>query len=109
MILQQTLTVNQFGNFTAYFRAVPPAIPSEYWIPLYGIIVSTVVESSIPSIISWRKSKNQTAILIMIRSLKGIEKGFLERQLQPIIAPISIVFLIPATYNINNITHFATA
>ena len=33
------LTANQFGNFTAYFRALPPAIPSEYWIPLYGIVV----------------------------------------------------------------------
>jgi hypothetical protein len=55
-----TLTVNDFGTFTAYFRALPPAIPSEYWIPLYGIIVDTVVGWSIPSIISWRKSKNQT-------------------------------------------------
>jgi hypothetical protein len=36
-----------------------PAIPSEYWIPLYGIIVSTVVGWSIPSIITWRKSKKQ--------------------------------------------------
>ena len=55
-----TLTVNRFGNFTAYFRALPPAIPSEYLIPLYGIVVSTVVGLSIPSIITWRKSKKQT-------------------------------------------------
>jgi YVTN family beta-propeller protein len=53
------LIVNRFGNFTAYFRALPPAIPSEYWIPLYGIIVSTVVGWSIPSIISSHRSKKQ--------------------------------------------------
>jgi uncharacterized membrane protein len=52
-----TLSVTRFGNFTAYFKALPPAIPSEYWIPLYGIIVSTIVGWSIPSIISWSKSK----------------------------------------------------
>jgi YVTN family beta-propeller protein len=58
-----TLTVNGFGNFTAYFRALPPAIPSEYLIPLYGIVISTVVGLSIPSIITWRKSKKQTSRL----------------------------------------------
>ena len=58
-----TLTINRFGNFTAYFRALPPAIPSEYLIPLYGIVVSTVVGFSIPSIINWRKSKKQTSRL----------------------------------------------
>jgi hypothetical protein len=36
---------------------VPPPIPSEYWIPLYGIIVSTIVGWSIPSIIGWTRSK----------------------------------------------------
>ena len=58
-----TLTVNRFGNFTAYFRALPPAIPSEYLVPLYGIVISTVVGLSIPSIITWRKSKKQTSRL----------------------------------------------
>ena len=36
-----SLTVNRFGNFTSHFRALPPAIPSEYLIPVYGIIIST--------------------------------------------------------------------
>jgi uncharacterized membrane protein len=36
-----------------------PPIPQEYWIPLYGIIVSTIVGWSIPSIIGWTKSNIQ--------------------------------------------------
>jgi YVTN family beta-propeller protein len=58
-----SLTVNRFGNFTSHFRALPPAIPSEYLIPVYGIIISTVVGFSIPSIITWLISKKQTARL----------------------------------------------
>jgi YVTN family beta-propeller protein len=52
------LNVTQFGNFTANFRELPPTIPSEYWIPLYGIIASTIVGWSIPSIIGWTKLKS---------------------------------------------------
>ena len=58
-----SLTVNRFGNFTSHFRALPPAIPSEYLIPVYGIVASTVIGFSIPSIINWRKSKKQTSRL----------------------------------------------
>ena len=54
-----TFDVNRFGTFTANFKAVPPPVPPEYWIPLYGIIVSTIVGWSIPSIIGWIKSKTQ--------------------------------------------------
>ena len=54
-----TFDVNRFGTFTANFKAVPPPVPPEYWIPLYGIIVSTIVGWSIPSIIGWIKSKKQ--------------------------------------------------
>jgi hypothetical protein len=43
-------TLTQFGNFTANFRPKPFPIPSEYWIPLYGVIVSTIVGWSIPTI-----------------------------------------------------------
>jgi hypothetical protein len=35
-----TFDVDRFGTFTANFKAVPPPVPPEYWIPLYGIIVS---------------------------------------------------------------------
>jgi YVTN family beta-propeller protein len=51
------LIITKFGTFTANFKELPPAIPSEYWIPLYGIIISTIVGWSIPSIIGWARSK----------------------------------------------------
>ena len=57
------LYITKYGNFTANFKEVPPPIPSEYWIPLYGIIVSTVVGWSIPSIITWHKSRKQVSRL----------------------------------------------
>src|SRR5919198_942418 len=52
-------TVTQFGNFTASFKEVSPPIPPEYWIPLYGVIVSSIVGWSIPSIIGGIKSRVQ--------------------------------------------------
>jgi YVTN family beta-propeller protein len=54
---EATLPITKFGTFTANFKELPPAFPSEYLIPLYGIIISTIVGWSIPSIISWTKSK----------------------------------------------------
>ena len=54
---ESKLDITRFGTFTANFRELPPAIPSEYWIPLYDIIISTIVGWSIPSIIGWTKSK----------------------------------------------------
>jgi hypothetical protein len=51
--------VTDFGNFTANFKQVSPPIPPEYWIPLYGVIVSSIVGWSVPSIIGWMKSKKQ--------------------------------------------------
>ena len=52
-------SITQFGNFTANFKAIPAPLPPEYWIPLYGVIVSSVVGWSIPTIISWIKAKRQ--------------------------------------------------
>jgi YVTN family beta-propeller protein len=54
-----TLYVTQFGIFTAHFKALPTPIPPAYWIPLYGVIVSSVVGWSIPSIIGAIRSKRQ--------------------------------------------------
>jgi YVTN family beta-propeller protein len=54
---EATLNITKFGTFTANFKELPPPIPSEYWIPLYGIIASTIVGWSIPSIIGWTRSK----------------------------------------------------
>ena len=53
------LDVTQFGNFSANFKALPPPIPPGTWIPLYGVIVSTMVGWSVPSIIGWINSKRQ--------------------------------------------------
>jgi YVTN family beta-propeller protein len=60
---EATLNITKFGDFTANFREAPPALPPEYWTPLYGIIVATVVGWSIPSIIGWAKSKRDVSKL----------------------------------------------
>jgi YVTN family beta-propeller protein len=60
--------VTRFGTFTVNFKELPPAVPSEYWIPLYGIIATTIVGWSIPSIIGWTKSRSD------LRKLNGYHK-----------------------------------
>ena len=52
-----TITESRSGIFTANFKEVQPPIPNEYLIPLYGIIASTIIGWSIPSIIGWIKTK----------------------------------------------------
>lgn len=52
-------SVSKYGNFTANFQTSPPPLPPEFWVPLYGIIVSTLVGWSIPSIIGWVKSNRE--------------------------------------------------
>ncbi len=51
--------VTQFGNFTANFKAIPAPLPPEYWIPLYGVIITSIVGWSIPTIIGWAKARRQ--------------------------------------------------
>ena len=36
-----TFNVTQFGSFTANFKALPPPVPPEFWVPLFTIIAST--------------------------------------------------------------------
>ena len=55
--------MTEFGTFTANFMKAPAPLPPEYLIPLYGIIISTIVGWSIPSIISWAKSKRDVSKL----------------------------------------------
>ena len=50
--------LTQYGTFTATFRELPDPIPAQYWIPLYGILVSTIIGWSIPNIIGWVKAKS---------------------------------------------------
>ncbi len=54
---ETSFCITQYGTFTANFRELPAPLPIEYWIPLYGLIVSTIIGASIPSIILWAKSK----------------------------------------------------
>jgi hypothetical protein len=59
-----TLTVNRFGNFTAYFRALPPPVPAEFTASLITTIVAALAGSLlIPVALSSYKSKKQTSRL----------------------------------------------
>jgi hypothetical protein len=59
-----TITVNRFGNFTAYFRALPPPVPAEFTFSLITIVITALVGSLlIPAALSWFKSKKQTSRL----------------------------------------------
>jgi ABC-type cobalt transport system substrate-binding protein len=58
------LTVNRFGNFTAYFRALLPPVPAEFTISLFTIFDTALVGSLlIPAAIGWIKSKKQDSRL----------------------------------------------
>jgi YVTN family beta-propeller protein len=59
-----SLTVNRFGNFTAYFKALPPPVPAQYWASLFTVVVTALVGSLlIPAVVGWIKSKKQTSRL----------------------------------------------
>jgi YVTN family beta-propeller protein len=59
-----TLTVNRFGNFTAYFKSLPPPVPAAYWASLFTVVVTALVGSLIiPAVVGWMKSKKQTSRL----------------------------------------------
>jgi YVTN family beta-propeller protein len=55
-----TITINRFGNFTAYFSALSPPLPAEYWASLFTVAVTALVGSWLtPTLIGWRKEKRQ--------------------------------------------------
>jgi hypothetical protein len=61
---EATLTVNRFGNFTAYFDKLPPAVPAAYAASLFTVVVTALVGSLfIPAFVGWFKSKMQTSRL----------------------------------------------
>jgi YVTN family beta-propeller protein len=60
---EATLNITKFGSFTANFKELPPPIPSEFLLGLFSIVASTIVGWSIPSIISWAKSKRQAGVV----------------------------------------------
>ncbi len=58
------LTVNRFGNFTAYLKALLPPVPAQYWASLFTVVVTALVGSLlIPAVVGWIKSKKQTSRL----------------------------------------------
>jgi hypothetical protein len=56
-----TFKISEYGNFVANFRQAPSPIPPEFLLALYGIIVSSIVGWSIPSIFGWIKAKREQA------------------------------------------------
>ena len=55
-----TLNVTKFGNFTANFETLPPAIPPEYLASLFAVVASAFIGSWLtPSFIGWRRAKKQ--------------------------------------------------
>jgi YVTN family beta-propeller protein len=59
-----SLTVNRFGNFTAYFKALPPPVPAQYWASLFTVVITALVGSLlIPAVVGWIKIKRQTSRL----------------------------------------------
>jgi hypothetical protein len=54
-----TFDVNRFGTFTANLKTVPP----QYWIPLYGLIGSTITGWSLPTIIVSRNKEKKSVKL----------------------------------------------
>jgi YVTN family beta-propeller protein len=55
-----TLNVTKFGNFTANFETLPPAIPPEYLATLFTVVVTAFVGSWLaPGFIGWRRAKKQ--------------------------------------------------
>jgi len=49
------LNTTQFGSFTANFKALPPALPPEYLLTLFGIMLGTFV----PSVFRWLNNLRQ--------------------------------------------------
>jgi hypothetical protein len=63
-MIQQQLSPSIFGNFTAYFKVLPPTVPAEYIASLFTVVVTAIVGSLlIPYAISWFKSRKQTSRL----------------------------------------------
>jgi YVTN family beta-propeller protein len=58
-----TLTVNRYGTFSANFEPLPPAIPPDILLLLFGIILSSLIGWSIPSIMGWVKTRTQRKYL----------------------------------------------
>jgi hypothetical protein len=43
--LAANLTINKFGNITAYLTILPPPVPKEYWTSLFTVVITALVGS----------------------------------------------------------------
>ena len=55
--------ITKFGSFTANFKPLPPAIPSEYLVALFGIVAASGVGWLSPTIISSLNSRKEAKIV----------------------------------------------
>jgi YVTN family beta-propeller protein len=57
---ESTLPVTKFSKFTANFKSLPPPVPAEYIATLFSVVVTAFVGTWLtPTVIAWRKSRNQ--------------------------------------------------
>jgi YVTN family beta-propeller protein len=57
---ESKLNIAEFGNFTANFKALPPAIPPEYAATLFTVVATAFIGTWLtPVLIGWRKTKTQ--------------------------------------------------
>jgi hypothetical protein len=77
------LTVNRYGTFTANFVPIPPAIPPAFLFLLVGIILSSLIGWSIPSIAGWYKARKQLEHLeACINQIGKLDKNAIENKIK---------------------------
>jgi hypothetical protein len=76
------VTVDRYGNFTAYFKPHPPTIPPEYLYLIISVIISSLIGWSIPSIIDLVKARTQRKHLKeCINQIGKLDKNAIEEKI----------------------------
>lgn len=76
------LTVNRYGTFTANFKSLPPPIPPEYLLTLFGIMLGTFTPSILHVVNGWRQRKNLSKLIERIDSGHGkLDRNTLENEI----------------------------
>jgi YVTN family beta-propeller protein len=85
-----TLAFSQPGNLTANFRQIPPPIPPEYWVGLYGVMVSSIIGWFVPNIASWinakRKKKHMRKYIDRIEEVNTSDQHLLMKEITSLYA-----------------------
>jgi YVTN family beta-propeller protein len=75
------LTVDLYGNFTAYFKPHPPTISPEYLYLIISVIISSLIGWSIPTIYGWAHARTQRKHLKeCIKQIGKIGKNAIEEK-----------------------------